>query len=162
SATDAAIRRDIVAVRIPRAGRRVVAEVEGDKRRAGFNQSTGDESLLAPQVIAVASARRRRLALDVEGLLRPAAQQNLHCLLAIAIHRVHHSRAIEIVAERVETAQQCAPLADALVRDAERQLKKVGLGTPAGVDADVGVYRQTRRLIGDERIVLPAEIAAES
>ena len=44
---------------------------------------------------------------------------------------------------------------------ARREAEEVGLGRPAGVLADVGVDRQPGRLVGDERVVLLAEVAGE-
>ncbi len=51
---------------------------------------------------------------------------------------------------------------DALVRQAAGELKQVRLSDAAGVLADVRVDRQSRRLVADERIVLPAEITSKS
>ena len=47
------------------------------------------------------------------------------------------------------------------MRQAARELEEIGLRVAAGVDADVGVDRQPRGLVGDERVVLLAQVAGE-
>ena len=113
---DAAEGRNVVAVRVPRARARVVAEVERHEGHAGLDQSPGQEGLLAPEVLAVAVAALLRLLFDVERLLHAPAEHQLHGLPRVGVHRGQRAVLVQIAAQAVEAPQQRAAVVNSLVR----------------------------------------------
>src|SRR5207244_3320468 len=121
------------------AGGRMIAEVESDEGDTRLDHAPGQEGLLAPQMFAVAVAHLLRLAREIEGLPSPRADDHVHGLLAIAVHRRHRAGDVDLPAQAVERPEQRAPIADAVDGDALWQPKQVGAGPLAGVEAEFGV-----------------------
>ncbi len=150
---DPPVRRDIVAVVVPGARGRVVAQVDRDERDARFDEPSGQERLLAPKVLAVSLADPLRLLRQVEGISGPAADQQVDRLLPVMVHRLDGRGAIDLAAQAVEVRKQRPAVVQPTVRQSRRQPEEVGLGRPAGVLADVRIDGQLRRTVGDERVV---------
>ena len=72
---DAAVRRNVVAVIVPRSRCRVVTQVERDETRTGFDKSSGNQSLLTPQMISVSRADSGGFLLNIKRLPCASAKQ---------------------------------------------------------------------------------------
>src|SRR5206468_1616426 len=103
---DPAVGRNVVTVVVPGARRRVVAQVEGDERHTGLDQAAGQQRLLTPEVLAVPLADPRVFLVDVEGVPRASAGQQLDRLLTEGVEAVLRPGAAEPRAERVELGQE--------------------------------------------------------
>src|SRR5579863_2468389 len=99
---DPSVGRNVVAMRVPGAGRSVVTEIERDEGDARLDQSACEKRLLAPQVLSITIADFRRLAGQIEGLLGAASEQKIGGLLLIRVERVHRPAGVEPGAQPVE------------------------------------------------------------
>src|SRR5439155_15743374 len=92
------------------------AQIDGHQADAGFDEAAGQEDALTPSRRPAAVGRARierrheavaladvhRLGIEIEGVARGPARENLPRLLAVAIQRLHLAAAVDIAANRVE------------------------------------------------------------
>ena len=125
---DAAVGRDVVAVRVPGARGGVVAQVERDERDPGLDQPPGQQRLLAPEVLAVAVARRLAAPCDRSNASRTRPPvEHLHRLLAVLVHRLHRARTRRCRARsRSKSVSSARRSPHALVGQARRAARTVG------------------------------------
>ena len=71
---NAAVRRDVVAMSVPRTRSRVVTQVQRDERRARFDKSSRNQCLLTPQMLAVPLANGWIFLLQIECRSRAVRQ----------------------------------------------------------------------------------------
>ncbi len=88
---------------------------------------------------AVALARLGRLALQVERLLRAAAEQHLDGLFLVAVHHVHRAGGVKVAADRIKLLEQRTALGDPLLGQPRRQAERRRLGELSSVNADIRV-----------------------
>jgi hypothetical protein len=158
---DAAVRRDVVAMRVPGARGGVITQVQRDEGHARLDHAAGHQRLLAPQMLPVALPHRRWLARQVERFLHPPPDEQIERLLSVAVHGRYLAPLVKLSPQGVDLFEQGAPIPHAFGREADGEAEQVRLADLAGVVAHQVVDRQAGGGVGDEGIVALAEVARE-
>ena len=158
---DSSVGRNVVPVGVPGARGGVVTEIEGDKADAGLDQPPCQQGLLTPQMFPVTFADAGRLLADIECSLGSLAENHVDSFLLVRIQRVHRSGLVEILAEAVKLLDQRLSCCQAVCIETCRDSQQIGTADTPGVDTDLRVDRKSGGVIGDEGVVLFAEVAGK-
>ena len=148
-------------VGVPRPRGGVIAQIKGHETRSGFDQSPGQQGLLAPEVLAILLDRRRIFLGQVKRVASTPAQQHVDRLGPVGVNRVERPSLVNITTQAVKSFHELLAIANSTHADTLGKLEQVRPGHLPGVHSRLVVYRQLARLVGNERIVLLAQPAAD-
>jgi hypothetical protein len=107
----------------------MITEVDRHKADSRLDQTSCEQRLLAPQMIAVSLAHLRSFMRQIESLLSAATDQHVNSLLLVIVHGRDRSRMIHVAAQAVEILQQRASLLNSRGGCVERLLNSRPRGT---------------------------------